>query len=150
MGRSKASRQPRQTWDRLCRRAGDVCCARAREIGRAQRLWGTALAGSGHSARPAYGGRLHRTRTKHSQNHFIRSLSDIAFVTRRRRCGQMRGRRPGKTGDVFAGIRGGFFRAENDTDGRRSFAAVERSMSDRLLGKANSREEDFFQDAIED
>ena len=33
------------------------------------------------------------------------SLSDIAFVTRRRRCGQMRGRRPGKTGFVFAGIR---------------------------------------------
>jgi hypothetical protein len=31
-----------------------------------------------------------------------RSLSDIAFVTRRRRCGQMRGRRPGKTGGVFA------------------------------------------------
>jgi hypothetical protein len=33
-----------------------------------------------------------------------RSLSDIAFVTRRRRCDQMRGRRPGKTGSVFAGI----------------------------------------------
>ena len=34
-----------------------------------------------------------------------RSLSDIAFVTRRRRCGQMQGRRPGKTGGVFTGIR---------------------------------------------
>ena len=34
-----------------------------------------------------------------------RSLSDIAFVTRRRRCGQMPGRRPGKTVGVFAGIR---------------------------------------------
>ena len=34
-----------------------------------------------------------------------RSLSDIAFVTRQRRCGQMRGRRLGKTGGVFAGIR---------------------------------------------
>jgi hypothetical protein len=34
-----------------------------------------------------------------------RSLSDIAFVTRRRRCGQMSGARPGKTGGVFAGIR---------------------------------------------
>jgi hypothetical protein len=45
----------------------------------------------------------------------------------------MRGRRPGKTGGVFAGIHGGFFRAEHDADGRRSFAAVERSMSDRLL-----------------
>ena len=34
-----------------------------------------------------------------------RSPSDIAFVKRRRRCGQMRGRRHGKTGGVFAGIR---------------------------------------------
>jgi hypothetical protein len=33
-----------------------------------------------------------------------RGLSDIAFVTRRKRRGQMRGRRPGKTGGVFAGI----------------------------------------------
>ena len=33
-----------------------------------------------------------------------RSLSDFVFVTRRRRCGRMRGRRPGKTGGVFAGI----------------------------------------------
>jgi len=33
-----------------------------------------------------------------------RSLSDIAFVTRRRRCDQTRGRRTGKTGGVFAGI----------------------------------------------
>ena len=46
----------------------------------------------------------------------------------------MRGRRPGKTGGVFAGIHGGFFLAENDADGRGSFAAVERSMPDRLLG----------------
>jgi len=45
----------------------------------------------------------------------------------------MRGRRPGKTGGVFAGIHRGFFRAENDADGCGSFAAVERSMSDRLL-----------------
>jgi hypothetical protein len=44
----------------------------------------------------------------------------------------MRGRRPGKTGGVFAGIQRGFFRGENDADGRRSFAAVERSLSDRL------------------
>jgi len=48
----------------------------------------------------------------------------LPFVTRRRRCGQMRGRRPGKTGGVFAGIRWGFFRAEHDADGRRLFAAV--------------------------
>ena len=47
----------------------------------------------------------------------------------------MRGRRPEKTGGVFAGIRRGFFLAENDVAGRRSFAAVERSMSDRLLGQ---------------
>ena len=45
----------------------------------------------------------------------------------------MQGRKPGKTGGVFAGIRRGFFRAENDADGRRSFAAVEGSISDRLL-----------------
>jgi hypothetical protein len=46
----------------------------------------------------------------------------------------MRGRRPRKTGGVFTGIRGGFFRAEHDADGRGSFAAVERSMSNRLQG----------------
>ena len=62
-----------------------------------------------------------------------RSLSDIAFVTRRRRCGWMRDRRPEKTGGVFAGIHRGFFWAENNADGCGSFAAVERSMSDRLL-----------------
>jgi hypothetical protein len=45
----------------------------------------------------------------------------------------MRGHRPGKTGGVFAGIHRGFFRAENDADDCGSFAAVERSMSDRLL-----------------
>jgi hypothetical protein len=38
-----------------------------------------------------------------------------------------------KTGGVLAGIHRGLFRAEHDADGRRSFAAVERSMSDRLL-----------------
>jgi len=55
-----------------------------------------------------------------------RSLSDIAFVTRRRRCGQMRGRRPGKTGGVFAGIRihWEFFLAEHEADGCGSFVAV--------------------------
>ena len=36
--------------------------------------------------------------------HAARSLSDITFVTRRRRCDRMRGRRPGKTGGVFTGI----------------------------------------------
>ena len=44
----------------------------------------------------------------------------------------MRGRRPGKTGGVFAGIRRGFFLAENDADGRESFPAVEKSMLNRL------------------
>jgi len=34
----------------------------------------------------------------------------------------MRDPRPGKTGGVFAGIHWGFFRAENDADGRGSFA----------------------------
>ena len=47
----------------------------------------------------------------------------------------MQGRKPGKTGGVFAGLHLGFFRAENDADGRGSFAAVERSLSDRLLRK---------------
>ncbi len=51
----------------------------------------------------------------------------------------MRGLRPGKTGGVFAGIHGGFFRGENDADGRGSFAVVERSMSDRLQGIATIR-----------
>ena len=45
----------------------------------------------------------------------------------------MSGARLKKTGGVFAGIRGGFFRAENDADAGRSFAAVERHYSDRLL-----------------
>jgi len=51
----------------------------------------------------------------------------------------MQGRRPGKTGGIFAGIRLGFFRPANDAHGRRSFAAVERSISDRLLGKEIGR-----------
>jgi hypothetical protein len=70
----------------------------------------------------------------------------------------MRGRRPGKTGGVFAGIRSGFFRAENDADGCGSFAAVEWSMSDRLLGRGSSwrecervaqAEQDHFQRHVE-
>jgi hypothetical protein len=61
----------------------------------------------------------------------------LPFVTRRMRCGQMQGRRPGKTGGVFAGIHRGFFRAENDADVRGSFAPVERSRSDRLLDRTN-------------
>ena len=48
----------------------------------------------------------------------------------------MQGRRLEKTGGVFAGIHRGFFLAENDADGRGSFDAVERSMSDRLLGRS--------------
>ena len=68
---------------------------------------------------------------------YPRSLSDIVFVTRRRRRDQMRGRRPGKTGGVFAEYIEDFFRAENDAGGRGSCAAVERSMSDRLLGPAD-------------
>jgi hypothetical protein len=74
------------------------------------------------------------------------SLSDIAFVTRRkRRCDQMRGRRPGKTGGVFAGIHEGFFRAENDAAGCGSFAAVERSRSDRFLVLAYSSQSSLEQ-----
>ena len=49
----------------------------------------------------------------------------------------MRGRRPRKTGGVVAGIRWGFFWSENNADTWVSFAAVERSMSDRLLRQAN-------------
>lgn len=33
-----------------------------------------------------------------------RSLFDMTFVTRRRRCGEMRGRRPGTTGGVVTGL----------------------------------------------
>ncbi len=62
-----------------------------------------------------------------------RSLSDIAFVTRRRRCGQLRGRRPEKPEAYSLEYVEDFFGTENDADGRRSFAAVERPMSDRLL-----------------
>jgi len=54
----------------------------------------------------------------------------LPVVTRRRRCGQMRGRRP--EADRRFTFHGSWERAENDADGRRSFAAVERSMSDRL------------------
>ena len=46
----------------------------------------------------------------------------------------MRGRRLEKTGSEFAGIRCGFFGAENDADSCGSFAAVEWHDSDRLLG----------------
>ena len=46
----------------------------------------------------------------------------------------MRGRRPGKTGGVCAEIERGFCQAENDADGRASFAAGERSISNRLRG----------------
>ena len=52
----------------------------------------------------------------------------------------MRGRRLEKTGGVFAGIRRGFFRAENDADARRSFAAVEWHYSDRLLVDRDSQQ----------
>ena len=37
-------------------------------------------------------------------NSLLRARPTLPFLTRRRRCGQMRGRRPGKTGGVFAGI----------------------------------------------
>jgi hypothetical protein len=46
----------------------------------------------------------------------------------------MLGRRLEKTGGVFTGIRGGFFRAENAADGLGSFAAAEERFSGRLLG----------------
>jgi len=38
------------------------------------------------------------------QHPAIGACPTLPFVTRRRRCAQMRGRRPGKTGGVFAGI----------------------------------------------
>jgi len=55
----------------------------------------------------------------------------------------MRGRRVEKTGGVFAGIHRGLFRGENDADSRGSFAAVEGSMSDRLLGKLKLTAKEF-------
>jgi len=45
----------------------------------------------------------------------------------------MSGARLGKTGGVFAGIRWGFFRTENEADACRSFAAEAWHYSDRLL-----------------
>ena len=68
-----------------------------------------------------------------SCNRHARSLSDSSFVERRRRRGQIRGRRLEQTGGVFAGIRGGLFQAEHDADASRSFAAVEWYDSDRFL-----------------
>jgi hypothetical protein len=59
-----------------------------------------------------------------STRYVSRSPSDVAFVTRRRRCGQMRGR---------PSFHGSWERAELDADGRGSFTAVEWSMPDRLL-----------------
>ncbi len=56
----------------------------------------------------------------------------------------MRGPRPGKTGGVFAAIHRGFFRAEHEADGRRSFVAVERSMLNRLLGSEIYTEGGWF------
>jgi hypothetical protein len=48
----------------------------------------------------------------------------------------MQGRRPRKTGDVFAGIQYiENFLAEHDAAGRGSFAAVERSLSGMLLSR---------------
>jgi large conductance mechanosensitive channel len=58
----------------------------------------------------------------------------LLFVTRRRRCGQMRSRRPGKTGGTSAILRNRLFRSKHDADGGGSLAAVERSISDTLLG----------------
>ena len=49
----------------------------------------------------------------------------------------MSGARLEKTRGVFAGICRGFFRAENDADASRSFAAVEWHYSERLLHYAN-------------
>ena len=61
-----------------------------------------------------------------------RSLSDIAFVTRRRRCGPLP-RIVKRETRVSLGATAPHL-TKNDADGRESFAAVERSMSDRLLG----------------
>ena len=50
-------------------------------------------------------------------------------------CWRMQGRRFQETGGVFSAIRRGFLGTENDTDAGRSFAAVERHYSDRLLAR---------------
>ena len=60
----------------------------------------------------------------------------LPFVTRQGRDRQMRDRMPRKTGGVFAGLRGGFFEAENKADAWTSFAAVEKVN----LGQAPSKE----------
>ena len=51
----------------------------------------------------------------------------------------MSGARLEQTGGAFAGIRGGFFGAENDADACGSFAAVEWHDSDRLLVQDGNR-----------
>jgi len=63
-----------------------------------------------------------------------RGLSDIAFVTRRRRASRYAAASLEKPESYSLGYRWGFFKAENKVDARPSFSAVERSMSDRLLG----------------
>jgi CBS domain-containing protein len=50
---------------------------------------------------PNYGDYIHDA--VHSRD-FLGACPTLPFVTRRRRCSQMRDRRPGRTGGVFAGI----------------------------------------------
>ena len=55
----------------------------------------------------------------------------MAFATRQRRCGQMRGCRPEADPRFTPHV--SLF--EHDADSRRSFVAVEPSLSDRLRGR---------------
>ena len=57
----------------------------------------------------------------------------LPFMTRRRKCGQMRGRRPENRGRIYWNTLKGFSQVEDDADGGESFASVERPMSDRPL-----------------
>ena len=57
----------------------------------------------------------------------------MAFVTRRRRCGQMLAAGREKAEVYSLEYIEDFFLDESDVDGRESFAAIERLMSDNLL-----------------
>lgn len=59
------------------------------------------------------------------------ATSKERHVCARRRDGEPAG--SPKTGGLFAGIRGGFYRAENGADGPASLAAIEGAMSQGLL-----------------
>jgi hypothetical protein len=61
-------------------------------------------------------------------------VEENTFAARLKSRGRMQGRRSETTGGVFAAIRRGLFRVENDADGHGAFTAAEWWLSDRLEG----------------